>query len=136
MEMRKLVWLPAFVMVLSGLVLAEHEVAPLDGTSWKLEVNPDSMARDKGADQFKPTMTFADGKVTLTDSRGTFEPSSYSVEQTDKKELTFRTEQSSPTEGTSVWTGVIHEKSIEGKRVWTKLNQEIWTYSFHGRKKD
>jgi hypothetical protein len=134
--MRKFAWLAAFMMVLSSLALAGHEVPVIDGTSWKLEVEPDSMAKGKGAEQFKPTMTFADGKVSLTDSKGAFEASAYTVEKSDKKEWTFKTVQTSSTEGTSVWTGTIHESTIEGKRIWTKLNGEVWTYTFKGEKKD
>jgi hypothetical protein len=134
--MRKFAWLAAFVMVVSSLALAGHEVPVLDGTSWKLEVEPDSMAKEKGAEQFKPTMTFADGKVSLTDSRGAFDASPYVAEKSDKKEVTFKTEQKNSTEGTSVWTGTVHENTIEGKRIWTKLNGEVWTYTFKGEKKD
>lgn len=134
--MRKFAWLAAFVMVVSTLAVAGHQVAVLDGTSWKLSVDPDNMAKDKGAAEFKPTMTFAEGKVTLTDSKGTFDASPYTVEKSDKKDWTFKTEQTSPTEGTSLWTGTIHEKTIEGKRIWTKADGEVWTYTFKGSKLD
>jgi hypothetical protein len=134
--MRKFAWLAALVIGASSLAIAGSQLAMLDGTSWKLQVDPDSMAKGKGAEQFKPTMTFADGKVTLTDSKGTFDAFPYTVEKSDKKELTFKTEQTSTTEGTSVWTGTIHENTIEGKRIWTKLNEEVWTYTFKGSKKD
>ena len=132
--MKKAVWLAALAIMVSTFAVAEHQVAVLDGTSWKLHVEPDSMAKQKGAQEFHPTMTFAEGNVTLTNSKGTFDPSPYSVEKTDKKELTFKTEQMSDTEGTSVWTGTIHEGNIEGKRVWTKANGEVWTYTFKGEK--
>jgi len=132
--MRKAALLAAFAIVVSTLAVAGHQVAVLDGTSWKLHVNPDNMAKEKGAEEFKPTMTFAEGNVTLTDSRGTFDASAYSVEKSDKKEWTFKTEQTSPTEGTSLWTGTIHESTIEGKRIWTKANGEVWTYTFKGEK--
>jgi hypothetical protein len=134
--MRKFAWLAAFVMVVSTLAVAGHQVAVLDGTSWKLSVDPDNMAKDKGAAEFKPTMTFAEGKVTLTDSKGTFDASPYTVEKSDKKDWTFKTEQTSPTEGTSLWTGTIHEKTIDGKRIWTKADGEVWTYTFKGSKLD
>jgi len=134
--MRKFAWIAALAIVVSSLAVAGHQVAVLDGTSWKLEVEPDNMAKGKGAEQFKPTMTFAEGKVTLTDSRGTFEASIYTVDKSDKKEMTFKTEQTSTTEGASIWTGTIHENSIEGKRIWTKLNEEVWTYTFKGTKLD
>jgi hypothetical protein len=132
--MRKTAWLASFAIAVSSLVMAGSQVAVLDGTSWKLHVSPDSMAKGKGAEEFKPTLTFADGKVTLSDSKGTFDASPYTVEKSDKKEWTFRTEQTSLTEGTSVWTGTIHENTIEGKRIWTKVNEEIWTYTFKGEK--
>jgi len=132
--MRNKAWLAVFVLLVSTAALAGHQVAVLDGTSWKLHVNPDDMAKGKGAEEFKPTMTFADGKVTLSDSRGTFDAFAYTVEKSDKKEWTFKTEQTSPTEGTSVWTGTIHENTVEGKRIWTKPNGEVWTYTFKGEK--
>jgi len=132
--MRKIAWLAVFAMLVSTLAVAGHQVSVLDGTTWKLHVDPDNMAKEKGAEEFKPTMTFADGKVSLTDSKGTFDASPYTVEKSDKKEWTFKTEQTSATEGTSLWTGTIHDSTIEGKRIWTKLNGEVWTYTFKGEK--
>ena len=132
--MRKTAWLAAFLIVVSTLAVAGHQVAVLDGTSWKLDVDPDNMAKEKAAEEFKPTMTFAEGKMTLTDPKGTFDASLYTVEKSDKKQWTFKTEQTSPTEGTSLWTGTVHGDGIEGKRIWTKANGEVWTYTFNGEK--
>ncbi len=134
--MRKTAWLAVFAIFVSALAVAGPKLAVLDGTTWKLDVNPDDMAKGKGAEEFKPTMTFAEGKVSLTESKGIFDASSYTVEQSEKKQLTFKTEQTSSTEGTSMWTGTIHENSIQGKRVWTKANGEVWTYTFQGKKLD
>jgi hypothetical protein len=66
--------------------------------------------------------------------RGTFDASAYSVEKSDKREWTFKTDQTSPAEGTSLWTGPIHESTNEGKRIWTKANGEVWTCTFKGEK--
>ena len=132
--MRKTAWLAAFLIVVSTLAVAGHQVAVLDGTSWKLDVDPDNMAKEKGAEEFKLTMTFAEGKMTLTDPKGTFDASLYTVEKSEKKQWTFKTEQTSPTEGTSLWTGTVHGDGIEGKRIWTKANGEVWTYTFNGEK--
>ena len=135
-EMKKIAWLGVLVILVATAAVAGHQVAPLDGTSWKVEVKPDDMAKEKGAEDFKPTMTFADGKLTLTESKGAFDPAPYTVQDSGKKELTFKAEQTGPGEGTSLWTGTIHENNMEGKRVWTKANGEVWTYSFSGKKLD
>ena len=136
MKMKKSAWLAIFVILASTAALAGHQIAPLDGTSWKVEVKPDSMAKDKGAEEFKPTMTFADGKLTLTEAKGAFDPAPYLVQETGKKELTFKAEQTGSGEGTSVWTGTVSGDNIEGKRIWTKANGEVWTYTFSGKKLD
>jgi hypothetical protein len=46
--MKKFVWLAACAIAFSTLALADHGVAVLDGTSWKLDVEPDAMAKSKG----------------------------------------------------------------------------------------
>jgi len=126
----------AMMLILSGLVFAEHTVAVLDGTSWKVQVEPDAMAKEKGEKDFKDTLIFADGSLSAT-GRGQigFGASSYSVSQDPKnKDFTFTSEQRSEHEGTTTWTGTIHEDHVEGKMIWTKANGAILTFTFKGEK--
>jgi len=134
--MRKLAWLAASAIVLSTVAIASPKVAVLDGTSWKLDVEPDSMAKDKGEKQFKETLTFADGKVTLSAPKVGTEASPYSVTKAGEKDMTFTAERVSYGEGTSVWTGTAHGKELDGKMVWTKNDGSVLTYTFKGNKLD
>ena len=51
--MSKTVWLAAFVILLSTVAMSSPQVAVLDGTSWKVDVEPDTMAKDKGEKQYQ-----------------------------------------------------------------------------------
>jgi hypothetical protein len=134
--MKKLVGLAAVGLMLTTMALATAKVAVLDGTSWKLDVEPDSMAKDKGEKQFKETMTFADGNMTLSAAKVGSEPSSYSVTKEGEKDFTFKAERDSSGEGSSVWTGTVHGKDIAGKMVWTKSDGAVMTYTFKGNQLD
>jgi hypothetical protein len=134
--MRKLAWLAASAVVLSTVVMAGHEVAMLDGTSWKLEVSPDSMTKDKGEKEFKETLTFADGNVSMSAPKVGFEASPYSVSKTGEKELTFKAARTSAGEGSSVLTGTVRDKNLDGKLIWTKNDGSVLTYTFKGSKLD
>ncbi len=134
--MRKIVWLAVFAIILSTVTIAGSKVAVLDGTSWKVEVEPDSMAKDKGEQDFKETLTFADGNLSLSAPKVGSEALPYSVSKTGKNDFTFKAERETSGEGSSVWTGTIHGKSIEGKMIWTKNDGSILSYSFKGSKLD
>ena len=134
--MRKTVWLLAFAALLSTVAMASHEVPVLDGTSWKVDVEPDQMARDKGEKQFKETLTFADGNITLSAPRVGFEASPYSVTKTGDKDMTFKAVRTSTAEGSSVWTGTVHDKNVEGKLILTRTDGAVLTYTFKGSKLD
>jgi len=123
-------------MILSTVAIANPKLAVLDGTSWKIEVEPDSMAKDKGEKQFKETLTFADGKITLSNPKVGSEASPYSVTKAGEKDFTFKAERMSWGEGNSVWTGTIHEKEVQGKMILTKNDGAVLTYNFHGSKLD
>ncbi|HYV86256.1 MAG TPA: hypothetical protein VFB49_10110 [Patescibacteria group bacterium] len=117
------------------IAYASEKVAALDGTSWKLEVGPDSMAKEKGEKEYKETMTFADGMVSMNEAQKVgFASSHYDVAKSGDKDWTFKTEQGSDSMGQSVWTGTIHEKSVEGKMIMTKKDGAVLTYSFKGSK--
>ncbi len=134
--MKRIAWLAVFAMIISTVAFASPEVAVLDGTSWKVDVEPDSMSKDKGEKQFKETMTFADGSVTLSAPKVGFAPSPYTVAKSGEKDWTFKASRSSVEEGSSVWTGLIHDKSVEGKLIWTKNDGAVLTYTFKGNKLD
>jgi len=134
--MRKIAWMAAFALVLSTVVMAGHEVPVLDGTSWKLDVEPDTMSKDKGEKQFKETMTFADGKVSLSAPKVGFEASPYTVTTTGEKEWTFKATRTTMGEGGAVWTGTVKGSSLDGKLIWTKNDGSVLTYTFKGSKLD
>jgi len=134
--MRNVVWLVAFAVIFSTVAMAGHQVAVLDGTSWKVDVEPDQMAQDKGEKQFKETMTFADGNVSLSAPKVGFEASPYSVSKAGEKDLTFKAVRTSAGEGSSVWTGTVHDNNLEGKLIWTRNDGAVLTYTFKGNKLD
>jgi len=136
--MRKIVGLAVCAVILSTVAIASPgpKVSVLDGTSWKVDVEPDSMAKDKGEKQFKETLTFADGNITLSAPKVGTEASPYSVTKSGEKGMTFKAERSSSGEGSSVWTGTVHEKDIEGKLILTKNDGSVLTYNFKGNKLD
>ena len=103
--MRKFAWLAALAIGVSTLAIAGNQVAVLDGTSWKLEVEPDSMAKEKGEKQYKEILTFADGMVTMSEGQKVgFASATYEVGKSGEKDWTFKTEQESETAGRSIWT--------------------------------
>lgn len=134
--MKKILALAVFAIVVVTLAVAGHQVPVLDGTSWKVDVKPDDMAKDTGEKDFKETMTFADGKVSLSAPKVGFGASPYTVTQAGKKDWTFKAERASDGEGSSVWTGTVHEKDVEGKLIWTKNDGSVMTYTFKGSKLD
>lgn len=134
--MRKIAVFAVLAVILAAVAVAGHQVAVLDGTSWKVDVEPDGMAKDAGEKEFKETLTFTEGKVALSAPKVGFWASPYSVSQTGKEDWTFKAERTSAGEGSSVWTGVVHEKSIEGKLIWTKADGVVLTYTFKGSKLD
>ena len=134
--MRKVLGLAMVAIFLSTMAVASSKVAVLDGTSWKVDVEPDSMSKDKGEKDFKETLTFADGNVSLSAPKVGFESSPYSVAKNGEKDMTFKAERSSAGEGSSVWTGTVHGGDVEGKMIWTKNDGSVLTYTFKGNKLD
>jgi hypothetical protein len=94
------------------------------------------MTKDKNEKDFKETLTFADGNITLSAPKVGDSASPYSVTKAGEKDLTFKAERVSDGEGTSVWTGTVHGKDIAGKLIWTKNDGSVFTYSFKGNKLD
>ena len=133
---KKIVLMSLFAMILSTVVMAGPQVAVLDGTSWKVNVEPDSMTKDKGEKQFKETLTFAGGNMSLTAAKVSGESSPYSVTKAGEKDWTFKSERTTTGEGNSIMTGTVHEKEMEGKLIWTKNDGAVMTYTFKGNKLD
>lgn len=134
--MNKFAGLAASALLLSTVALASSAVAVLDGTSWKLDVKPDSMTKDKNEKDYNETLTFADGNVTLSAPKVGDSATPYTVTKSGEKDLTFKAERSSAGEGQSVWTGTVHGKDISGKLIWTKNDGSVFTYTFKGNKLD
>lgn len=135
--MKHVAWLAALVFAVGMAAFASEKVAALDGTSWKINVEPDSMAQEKGEKQYNEVATFADGMVSMKEGQKVGFPSSpYEVTKSGDKDWTFKTEQESATAGRSIWTGTIHENSITGKLIVTQRGGTVVTYTFKGNKLD
>lgn len=135
--MRQVAWLAALAFAFCTVALASEKVAALDGTSWKIDVGPDDMAKAKGEKEYKEVLTFADGLVSMDEGQKVgFASSPYEVAKSGEKDWTFKTAQESESTGRSIWTGTIHEKSIEGKLILTKKGGAVLTYTFKGNKLD
>ena len=135
--MKHLAWLAALGLAFGMAAFASEKVAALDGTSWKLNVEPDAMAQTKGEKQYNDVVTFADGMVSMKEAQKVgFASSPYEVTKSGDKDWTFTTEQESASSGRSIWTGTIHEKSITGKLIVTQKGGAVVTYTFKGNKLD
>ena len=135
--MKQFAWLAALALAFGMAAFASEKVAALDGTSWKIDVEPDSMAKAKGEKQYNEVLTFADGFVSMTEGQKVGFPSSpYEVTKSGEQKWAFKTEQESESTARSIWAGTIHEKSIEGKFIMTKKGGTVLTYTFKGNKLD
>jgi hypothetical protein len=135
--MKKFAWLAVFAFAFCMVAIASEKVAALDGTSWKIDVAPDAMAKTKGEKDYKEVLTFADGMVSMDEGQKVgFASSPYEVEKSGEKDWTFKTKQESESTGRSVWTAAIHEKSMKGKLIITKNGGAVLTYTFEGNKLD
>lgn len=135
--MKRVAWLAALALGFFAVAFANEKLPALDGTSWKVEVGPDAMAKAKGEKEYKETLTFADGVVSMTEAKKLgFESAPYEVTKSGQKDLTFKTEQESEATGRTIWTGTIHEKSISGKMIMTRKGGDVLTYTFKGNKLD
>ena len=133
--MKHVSWLLALTLAFCMVAFASEKVSELDGTSWKVDVGPDSMAKEKGEKDYKEVLTFADGMVSMSEGQKVgFASSHYDVAKSGEKDWTFKTEQGSASVGQSVWTGTVHEKSMEGKMIMTKKDGAVLTYTFKGSK--
>jgi hypothetical protein len=135
--MKHIAWLAVLLVAVGIAAFASDKVVSLDGTSWKVQVEPDSMAKTKGEKEYKEVLTFSDGMVSMTEGQKVgFASAHYDLAKSGDKDWTFKTEQFSTSMGQSVWTGTIHEKTIEGKMIMTKNDGAVLTYTFKGSKLD
>ena len=135
--MKHIAWLAVLVFAVGIAAFASEKVAALDGTSWKVQVDPDSMAKTKGEKEYKEVLTFSDGMVAMSEGQKVgFASSHYDLAKSGNKDWTFKTEQFSTSMGQSVWTGTIHENNMEGKMIMTKADGAVLTYTFKGNKLD
>ena len=135
--MKQFAWVAALVFVFGLAAFASEKVAGLDGTSWKVDVEPDSMAKQKGEKAYKEVLTFADGMVSMSEGQKVgFASAPYDLAKSGDKDWTFKSDQFSTSMGQSVWTGTIHEHNIEGKMIMTKKDGAVLTYTFKGNKLD
>lgn len=133
---KTLVSVIGLMVLLAGIALADDDkVNGFDGSSWKVEIKPDGMAKDKGEKEFHDTLTFADGKLVTNEGPKLGFPSvAYMTSRSGDKDWSFTAEQASEAQGNYVWTGTIHEGDIKGKLVWTKTDGTVLTYTFKGDK--
>ena len=135
--MKHIAWMAALAFAFCMVVFASEKIAALDGTSWKIDVGPDDMAKAKGEKEYKEVLTFADGMVSMNEGQKVgFASSPYEVSKSGEKDWTFKMEQASESTGKSIWTGTVHEKSMEGKLIMTKKGGAVLTYTFKGSKLD
>jgi hypothetical protein len=140
--MKQTAWVAIFVAIAGAIAMGytmaagSAEVAILDGTGWKVNVEPDKLTKDGGEKQFDGTLTFAEGNISFSATKVGVDASPYTVSQCGEKECTFKTSRVTMGEGASVWTGVIHGNEVEGKLIWTKNSGEVLTYTFKGTKLD
>jgi hypothetical protein len=135
--MKHVAWLAVLVLAFGMFAFASEKVAALDGTSWKIEVGPDAMAKQKGEKDYKEVLTFADGMVSMNEGQKVgFSSSHYDLAKSGDKDWTFKTSQDSQSVGQAVWTGTIHEGNINGKMIMTKNDGAVLTYTFKGNKLD
>ena len=133
--MKHVAWLAAPALAFCMIAYASEKVATLDGTSWKIEVGPDHVAKEKGEKDYKETLTFAAGMVSMSEAQKVgFASSHYDTAKSGETDWTFKTAQNSDSMGQSVWTGTIHEQGMEGKMTMTKKDGSVLTYTFKGSK--
>lgn len=129
-------WAAGLLLLIAGIAYADDKPSSLEGTSWKVDVNPDGMAKDKGEKDFHDTFTFADEKLMTSESQKLgFGSSPYKLSRSGDKDWGFSSEQESDTQGTYVWSGTVHGSNMRGKLVWTKPDGSVLTYTFKGDKK-
>jgi hypothetical protein len=119
-------------MSLFTVVAAGNQISVLDGTTWALTVEPDAAATVKGGSRFKETLKFVDGKVSLSAPTVGVQEAPYSVSEVRANVWTFQTKRASAADGSSIWTGTVQGKKIDGKLVLTKSGGIVLIYEFTG----
>ena len=123
----------ALGILAAGTAWADATPTGLDGMSWRVNVKPDGMAKDKGEKETIETITFAGGKFATNEgSKLGFGSTTYKVSRLGEKDWSFTAEQKSGAQGKHVWLGTIHDGEIRGKLVWTPSDANVLTYTFTG----
>ena len=136
--MRRAVGLVMLGLLVCGVsatqVLAGTQTGPLDGTKWKIGGMPDEAAKRMGEKPSKDTLIFKEGQLISTACvKYGFKASPYTAAQAGTR-WSFRTEQMSPKEGKTVWSGTVNGDAITGTMVWTKTDGTMLHYTFEGIK--
>ena len=136
--MRRVVGSVLLGLMVCGLgatqVLAATQAGPLDGTKWKLRGRPDEAAKRMGEKPSKDTLIFKEGHMTSTSCvKYGFRASPYTAAQSGTT-WAFGTEQMSPKDGKTAWSGTVNGEVLTGTMVWTKMDGSRFRYTFEGRK--
>ena len=133
---KNIAWAAGILLLTAGIAYGDDKPSSLEGTSWKVDVTPDGMAKDKGEKDFHDTFTFSD--ETLMTSEGQklgFGSVPYKLMRSGDKGWGFSAEQQSDTQGSYLWSGTVQGGNMRGKLVWTKADGGVLTYTFKGFKK-
>src|SRR5690348_1081629 len=92
----------------------------LDGTTLKIKATPDASAKEAGEQSFRDRLVFADGQVTATEGlkRG-FRSADYETHDSSGG-VGFGATLQSEKEGTSIWSGTLQGKEVQGTLIWRK----------------
>ena len=106
----------------------------LEHSKWSIKITPDEAAKQQGEKQGRDALIFRDGTLISTGcARYGFAPSTYTASQSGSA-WTFTTEQTSPKQGKTTWSGQISGETINGTMTWMKQNGGTIHYSFEGHR--
>jgi hypothetical protein len=111
------------VLLLAGLAGVAHAgKGKLDGKTYKVTIT------EPNKNTYVDTFVFKDGTFDSTGcQKFGFKPGGYAGDGTSFTAMT-----QSDKEGKIDWTGTVKGDAIEGKFVWTKAGQPVYTYTFVG----
>ena len=136
--MRKMGWMIVLGLLVCGpgvgQARAGRDAGSLEGSRWKIHAVPDEAAKQQGEKATRDALIFKDGKMISTGcTRFGFSASPYTATQSGA-DWVFNTEQTSPKEGKTAWSGQIAGDTIHGTMVWTASDGRITRYDFQGKR--